>query len=141
TKTMNRQLLTLRHTTLYLLVLIGLIVVACGDDTGDDGPGEVVVPDTYSFETQEGASTVAYSGPLTRRVRIAALADYIGDLGTQIDTGAFIPAEGDVVASLDYYFRFDSAANGDEPIRFSADAPLMQTTYNGISADKNLVDK
>src|SRR5690606_32869489 len=52
-----------------------------------------------------------------------------------------IPAEGDVVASLDYYFRFDSAANGDEPIRFSADAPLMQTTYNGISADKNLVDK
>lgn len=115
------------------------------DTTGDtDLPDDLVVPETYTFESafQPGVSSVAYDGQIARQVLIADLNATIGGLTNQIDTGVFMPAvDGEVVALLDFYFRFDSAAYGDEPIRLSTTPPTLQTTWNDISSNKDLVGK
>jgi hypothetical protein len=108
---------------------------------GDD----LVVPDRYAFDSRfvEGESSVAYAGQTYRHVLIDELTTWIAGLSDAIDGGTFQPAtDGDVVASLDFYFRFDSASNGStELTSYTFDLPLLQTTFDDISSDKDLVGK
>ncbi|AWV90412.1 DUF4856 domain-containing protein [Bradymonas sediminis] len=135
----------------YLVAAAALVfTAACADDNDssnndtNNNNGELQVPDTYNFDSRfvEGESSVSYSGQIFRQVLIADLKGFISGMSDAIDSGDFAPAaEGDVVGSLDFYFRFDSAANGDLPLGLSADPALKQATYNDISSGKDLVGK
>lgn len=130
------------------LVLAG---AGCGDSEDDNGTnntnnggGELEVPETYEFESRfaEGESSVSYSGQVFRNVLVADLKGFIGGMSAAIDGQDFTPTQdGDVVAALDYYFRFDSASNGDDEIGISTEPATLQMTYNDISSDKDLVGK
>lgn len=134
-----------------LAATLALVIAgaACGDNgesnNGNNGDnGDLQVPDTYEFESRfnEGESSVSYSGQVFRQVLIADLDSFIGGMSDDIDAGDFTPAEdGDVVAALDFYFRFDSDANGDTEIGITTDPPTKQTTYNDISSGKDLAGK
>lgn len=112
--------------------------------SGDSGPNGLVLPDSYAFESalSPGASSVSYSGQILRHVLIADLDSWIAGLGERIDTGAFMPAtDGDVVETLDFYFRFDSESNGASDLLLSSDPKPKQATYDDISSDKDIVGK
>lgn len=141
---------TSRSTIIGSMLAVSLLSTACGDDgatennaTNNDA-GELQVPDTYEFDSRfvEGESSVSYSGQVFRQVLISDLKSFISGMGDAIDAGDFAPAaDGDVVAALDFYFRFDSDANGDTDIMVSTDPATAQTTYNDISSGKDLVGK
>jgi hypothetical protein len=132
-----------------LAASLALVVagVGCGEDDGENnannGNGELQVPETYEFDSrfQEGESSVSYSGQVFRQVLIKDLKGFIGGMSDDIDGGNFTPADGDVVAALDFYFRFDSESNGDTEIGISTDPSTKQVTYNDISSGKDLVGK
>jgi hypothetical protein len=137
---------------LALIISVIALVAACGDDGGGDEGGnnnsqnnnELNVPDTYNFESrfEDGTSSVAYSGQTFRHVLISDLNSYINGLSDAIDGAQFEPSsDGEVVAAFDFYFRFDSDANGDEPILLQTDPDTLQTTYNDISSGKDIVGK
>ncbi|MCC6625531.1 MAG: DUF4856 domain-containing protein [Deltaproteobacteria bacterium] len=145
---------------LLLLPVLG----ACGDDdhgasdtstadtstadtsTPDTGDTDAVleVPEVYAFESAfvSGESSVAYDGQTMRHVLIEDLERYIGSLTTLIDAGTYQPTtQGEVVAALDYYFRFDSDSSGGDAHGISTTPAPVQATYDDISKGKNLVDK
>jgi len=142
---------TLRASTAcFALLTSGMLLAACGDEPSDRFEGDPVgatvdVPATYAFESRfvDGASSVAYSGQTYRHVLIDELNAWIAGMGDAIDGGSFQPAaDGDVVASLDFYFRFDSASNGSTGLTaYDFDLPLLQGTFDDISSDKDLVGK
>ena len=124
----------------------GLLAVAgCddgSDDGGDGGDTELNIPSTYAFEsTFTDGSSVSYSGQTMRQVLVNDLKAELGAISDLIDDQSYSPVEeGQVVERLNFFFRFDSDANGDESVRFFTAAPA-QATYNAISTDKNLVGK
>ena len=103
----------------------------------------VEVPRVYSFESRfdAGESSVSYSGQTHRQILIKDMASFISSLTQDIDSGAFTPAEGDVSASLNYYFEFDSDTSSGDFIAVSTTPPLLQSTYGDISTNKDLVSK
>jgi hypothetical protein len=139
------------------LILAGVLAVSlvagCGDsaednngtnNAGNNGGGEFQVPETYSFDSRfvEGESSVSYSGQTMRQVLISDLNSYISGLSDAIDGASFEPtANGDVVAALDFYFRFDSDANGSTEILVETDPGAAQMTYDDISSGKDLIGK
>ncbi|MGM0555387.1 MAG: DUF4856 domain-containing protein [Myxococcota bacterium] len=138
------------RTLKMLAASLALVVagVGCGEDDGGNNAnndnGELQVPETYEFESRftEGESSVSYSGQVFRQVLVADLKGFIGGMSDDIDAGDFTPADdGDVIAALDFYFRFDSESNGDTEIGISTDPDTLQTTYNDISSGKDLVGK
>ena len=120
---------------------IGLLLIACADE--ENGPTDVVVdvPATYAFASLAGGdSGVSKSGQVFRHVLIAELKGHISGLSESIDSGEFTPTDdGDVVSSLDFYFRFDSDSNGGESLRAFDGA--LQTTFDDVSSGKDLVGK
>lgn len=139
------------HRLLPLSLLLSL-TIACGGSTEENNDAnnsanntnnsQVQVPTTYTFADAEGKSTVSYSGQTARHVLIEDLKSYMGALTDNILTDKFEPTEeGSVVAELNYYLRFDGAANGDNPILLSTDPAPLQSTYNEISTNKQLLDK
>ncbi|MBH24190.1 MAG: DUF4856 domain-containing protein [Myxococcales bacterium] len=98
---------------------------------------------TYNFESrfEAGANSVSYDGQTARHVLLVDLKSYVGGLGDSIDRGDFMPADGDVVAALDFYFRFDSDAYGEEAHLVSTEPGALQETYNDVSTGKDLVGK
>lgn len=101
------------------------------------------VPPSYAFESRfdAGESSVSYSGQTHRQILIKDMVSFISSLTEDIDSGAFTPAAGDVAASLNYYFEFDSDTSSADPIELSTTPPLLQTTYGDISTDKDLASK
>ncbi len=104
-----------------------------GGAGGGGGGAEVQVPETYVFESG-GESSVAYNGQAFRHVLIAALTRYVGGLTAQIDDGSLVPAAGDIVGALDFYYEFDVASAGGEPHGLSTDPAPKQATWADISA-------
>lgn len=151
----------LRARTLALLVIAATLPLsACGDDdsantTPDSGtdagadpdsntPDGLEVPETYDFESAfaPGESSVNYTGQTARNVLVKDLTATIAGLTARIDGGTFAAnAEGDVIALLDYYFRFDGDSYGEEPFLLTTTPAPLQTTWNDISAGRQLVDK
>jgi len=152
---------------LMVVLVSGALVAACGDSSDDGGDassntttsntttsnttasnttnsnGTIDDGTTYNFESrfEAGANSVSYSGQTARHVLIVDLKSYIGSLSDSIDGGNFMPADGDVVEALDFYFRFDSDAYGEESHLVSTDPGALQATYNDISTGKDLVGK
>lgn len=129
--------------TLVIGALMILGAGACGGDSSQPAPSSLEVPETYSFESrfEAGESSVSYSGQTHRQVLVKEMAAFISGLTDEIDSGSFAPAPGDVVASLNYYFEFDSDTSGDDPLTISATPALLQETFNDISTGKDLVSK
>lgn len=95
----------------------------------------------YTFIDENCADTVAYVGQVGRQILIKDLSSYMLSLEGQIDAGTLFPEEGQVVAALDFYFRFDGDASGDETIRFTTEPPLLADTYALFGTGKDLVGK
>lgn len=131
----------------WSLGLAFLALAACADDEPADSVGEgdgsgVDVPTSYAFESrfEPGISSVSYDGQVMRQLLLSSLGSAIEEMTADIDSGSFQPAaDGDVVAALDYYFRFDSDSYGEEAFSFSVET--LQSSWNDVSTNKNLVDK
>ncbi len=116
-------------------------------DTGHDaGPGCDAVANeaTYAFESryEAGVSSVAYDGQVFRQLLIEDLKTFVGRLGSLIDadaTGLF-DTEEEVLAALDFYYRFDASSEGEE-ILFSTTPDALQSTWGEVSSGKDLVGK
>jgi hypothetical protein len=105
--------------------------------------GPLTVPATYEFESrfEAGRSSVAYSGQTARQVALRDLTTFIRGLTMLVDTGALVPAEGDIVAGVDLYFR-DASLRADEPIRLATTPePALQATHGELSTTAQLFDK
>lgn len=124
--------------SLLLLCPALCLTSACGGEAGGS------LPATYAFGSRfAGAdSSVAYSGQTMRHLLIGELRRSLDGLTEQIDRGDVQPAEeGDVVARLDFYFRFDGdAAAGLAPL-LATDPPLLQETYGEVSTGASLDQK
>lgn len=126
---------------------LGALLYGCGEDEADKsnidplGEDEIVVPRSYSFVADDGASTVAYNGQTFRQVLMHDLSHSIEGLTEEIDAGTFVPTTGDVQARLNYYFKFDGDIAGDEAPALASSVPLLQTRYSDISSGANLVGK
>ena len=124
------------------------LLVGCSSGTDDDtaarGDDDDVsgVPDDYSFTSRfDEASSVSYSGQVMRQVLIADLKGHVGGLQGRLDSGWF-PADADEVqAELDFYFRFDSSTSGALEHSLSTNPSPLQSTWDDISTDKDLVGK
>ena len=158
---LNHHLAACRFT--LSIVAASLSLAACGDDENaepttanadteaDTGllpdtetPGSLVIPDTYSFESAfaPGESSVNYTGQTARHVLLKELTSTLGALTERIDSETFAAnAEGDVIALLDYYFRFDGDSYGEETFQLTTTPATLQTTWNDISEGRQLVDK
>ncbi|MFT6400260.1 MAG: hypothetical protein ACJAYU_005031 [Bradymonadia bacterium] len=124
--------------------------VVPGEETpGEETPGEetptVEVPSTYDFASLSDASAsgVSKSGQVLRHILINELSAYVGGLTQELDSAAFSPTdEGQVVAALDFYFRFDSDSNGGESLEsFSLDLETTQATFDDVSSGKDIAGK
>ncbi|MFW6050746.1 MAG: DUF4856 domain-containing protein [Myxococcota bacterium] len=122
-------------------IVLALAAAGCGDD--GNGSGDLVVPETYAFESafEPGESSVSYSGQTMRHVLIHDLNDYIAGLDSAIP-GSFSPSEdGEVVTELDAYFRFNDSVSGGQTIRLSTTPDPRQMTYDDVGTGKDLVGK
>lgn len=134
-----------RSTPLRSPLLLGALVLlgpACDD--GKPPADTLEVPSTYTFESRfvPGTSAVSHEGQVLRHVLIEDLDDYIGALTPQIDGAQFMPTSPDeVIAALDYYFRFDSEVSGENAPRLSPTPDRKQARYDDIATDKDLVGK
>jgi hypothetical protein len=105
--------------------------------------GPLMVPETYAFDSrfEPGQSSVAYNGQTARHVVLRDLTAFMRSLTMLVDTGALVPAEGDIVAGVDVYFR-DAALRSGEPIRLTTTPePPLQTTHGELSTTAQLFDK
>lgn len=148
-----------RLAPVALAIVIGLVGCGDGGSAGRSSPVEpppveppvepppveppLDVPQSYTFESRfdEGETSVSYGGQTHRQILIKDMVSFISSLTEDIDSGAFTPAAGDVSASLNYYFEFDSDTSSGDPIALSTTPPLLQATYGDISTDKDLVSK
>jgi hypothetical protein len=101
-------------------------------------PGEPA----YAFESrfEAAASSVDTGGQIWRHVAILDLVARIDGLTARIENDTLQPAPGDVVAELDFFLRFDPE-NGNQPIGLSTTPPPLQSSYDELATDKNLIDK
>lgn len=127
---------SLAHSSrIATLLVIGGVAVAGCTGGNDDDPGELDVPDTYAFESRftPGTSSVSYTGQVLRQVLITDMKTYIGGLTGRIDAATFTPAPGDVRLDLDYYYAFDAASSGADPVKLLV-GTSMQATYGAIGS-------
>jgi hypothetical protein len=109
-------------------------LVGCGgdsDSSSSDSAATIEAPTTYTFVNADDEGTVSYSGQTARHILISDL---------KAATAAV--TDSSTTEDFDYYFRFNSDENGDNPHSFSIDnQTLEQTTYNSISSGKDLISK
>lgn len=139
----------MHRSTLSLLLLLGF--AACSPDGGDTDPTDDtdtstdtdrVEAEVYDFPGRDGSdSSVAYDGQIFRHLLVNDLRTYILGLTGRLNDGSLIPATGDVVSGLNFYYRFDSSSSGSVDIQFQTDPPAIQTTWDDVSTDKDLSGK
>ena len=96
----------------------------------------------YSFPSRfvDGESSVSYSGQTFRHTLIHRLDHFISNLGQSVDRGA-ITTHAEALASLNYFFRFDGDANGDDEIGIEWEILPLQRTWNDLASGKDLLGK
>ncbi len=119
---------------LLTLALVGCPPVNDDDVVTDDDDDDDGAPSIYEFDN------ASYSGQVFRHVLISDTKGWIGGMTDRLDAGWF-PADGDVVAELDFFFEFDGDVGGDLEHGVSAPLPLDQETYADIASGKDLVGK
>ena len=143
-----------KRPVLTSLLSLGCIV-ACGDNDAEIGADSGVSIDatigeadaavasagSYSFDSrfEPGTSPVSKAGQTFRHVLIAEASAYLSGLTTQVDSNPPVP--GDVKASLEFYFEFDSTTSGTVPLTIATTPDPLQDTYDAISSDKDLLGK
>ena len=139
-----------------------LVCVACsgaGDDSGSDGVQPDVDTDidadtdtdtdtdsgyahTYRFPSAwSEADSVAYSGQVFRQVLISDMKSHIGGMTDRLDTGGWYPVADEAAEELEFYFEFDSSTSGSVPLYLTTEPASLQSVYDDISTDKDLVGK
>ena len=132
---------------LPLVFLLG----ACAGDATMMATGDTGAPDTdtdqpadlegYAFASRfDNADSVAYSGQVFRQLLIEAMKARLGGLTDRLNNGLF-PTEGQIAGELNFYFEFDSATSGSLEHGVSTDPAPLQTTFEEVSSDKDLVGK
>lgn len=134
----------MKRTAIFFALLMG----ACSDgaepvteDNTESCTQGAPNPNLYQAWDASCASTVAYEGQVARHVLIKDLSAFMGAAGERIDTGAWFPAEGEVVGALNFYFRFDSETAGAESIALQTTPPPLQTAWEAFGSGKDLVGK
>lgn len=110
------------------------------EDSDVDGEGDACdpIPTTYTYTDGAGADTVNYTGQTKRHILISDMVDTIAGLQEDINQ--------DVVAELNFFFRYDAAADGNVS-SFDIGEPLLPNdgmgnlTYGSIASGKSLVEK
>lgn len=121
---------------------VALALAACGGEetTPPTGPGPLVVPDTYAFQSRFGAdSSVSYGGQIARHVLLTELTGFIGGMTDQMFANA---QAGDVSSACEFFYDF--ANRGGEAARslpITAGLPLKQTSYGELSSVRSLREK
>lgn len=110
-------------------------------DTDTDVPTQDGVPLHYAFWDDAGVSTVSYGGQIFRHLLIVEMRNYLGSLTSRLDNGTFFPVAGEVVGDLEFYFSFDSSTSGSVPLTVSTSPAPLQTVYDDVSTNKDLVGK
>lgn len=131
----------------------------CGGDDGSgggDGAGlRMERPRAYLFPSRFGGggdagdggrSSVSYSGQVFRHLLIDRLKSHLDGLTARVDDGSLAPAAGagEVVAELDFYYRFDSEVAGELPHGKVTDPPVAMpggTRWDDVSSGKDLSEK
>lgn len=161
----------MRNSKVLAISLIAALGWGCGDDDTpapvDGGTtmtdGGTMVTDGGTMETDGGMvetdggmtmacaetygagyeDSVSYSGQSFRHALISSLNTWIIRLGDTIDMDAMSTYEtpAAVEASLDFYFEFNSDENGGEDILVTTDPARLQTTWEDLSSNKNLLGK
>ena len=142
------------------LVLLLSLGFACGDDDAmpipDSGPipddagqadapsdpdASMAVRPTYWFE-RDGVPTASYGGQTFRHVLIARLNAFIDGLSDTIDGDAAgnFDERAELLASFDYYFRFDDSSVEDEH-GLSTDPQPLQDTWGDFASARDLLGK
>ena len=106
------------------------------EDTGDD---EIVIPETYNFENDEGESTVSYSGQVARHLLISDLKSTMGSLQASIDDASFtLVDKQDIVDYLSYTIDCPNDTCDELDVSGMSD---VHATLGEISGGKNLIGK
>ena len=117
-----------------------LFVLACVGETPIDD--SATLDDTGIAQVEGyGFDNASYSGQVLRQLLIDDTKLYLDGLTERIDNGEIYPAQGDIEADLAFYFEFDSSTSGSLTHGRSTDPATLQTTYDDISGDKDLVGK
>lgn len=115
---------------------------ADGTSGADGTDGTTTFEEGYAFTSAlSGENSVAYSGQVFRNLLIDDMKTRIGGLTDRINEGAFFPVLGDVESELLFYFEFDSSAYGMVEHDKTVAGECLQTTYDDVSSDKDLVGK
>jgi len=131
------------------MVFLGVILGACtsSDDKPADKVGDTATepgdpPATYAFDSRfEDGTSVSYGGQVMRHLLITDLDAHLGGLTARLDTGAFFPVAGEVAGELDFYLSFDSTTSGGVALAYETDPPALQSVWDDVSTDKDLVGK
>lgn len=125
-----------------------LLSTACGPadhqetDAGNEQTDELVVPDTYAFESRfvEGESSVSYTGQALRQVLITSLESHIKGYTDRVDNDEYAPVDGEVVSELEFFWDFD-AGRDVVPHAVSTTPPALQETFGDFGNDASLKSK
>ncbi len=113
-----------------------------GGEGGAGGEGgSLDLPATYMFVDTSGVDSVSYTGQSFRHLLIAELTAWLGGLTGQVDSGTFVPAEGDVVAALGFWLDFDAEIGGAQAVALVTDPPTKQRDYAAFGSTAKLADK
>ena len=125
---------------------VGLNACSKSSDSSKLFLAQLSVPATYNFESRfnTGEESASYSGQVTRQVLIADLNTEISTkLEERIASGTWNSdtSKADILAVMNSYFVSGTDAVGDNNLLLTTTPATLQTTYNEISSDKNLVGK
>jgi len=134
-----------RPLTDSLLPLFGVPLLACSLASASgcsDGDGDPVVPSRYEFASRfEDSDSVSYAGQTFRQVLIKSMNREMSTIQDEIENDSAVFAAGEVRARLNLYYTFDSDSAGQLAHGVSTDPAPAQTSFDDISAGKDLRSK
>lgn len=118
-------------------LLLAAVLAACADASPDNAPGgdadaeTPVASATYAFASrfQPGADGVSYTAQTFRQVLIEELGEYVKGLTKRIDEEGYVPAAGEVVRALRFYYDYTADAAAGVSLARVVAPPARQRTF------------
>lgn len=126
----------IRYSLRLLTIPLSLaFITGCSDDSPGTDPGDLQVPETYSFESrfEAGTSSVEYPGQTVRNLLMQDIRSLAASTGTP--SGSAVTAE-DFLALYDY-----SDASALTTTTSTGSLPALEDGYSSISTGKKISDK